>query len=186
MPEITPLLIAAALLTQYVIAQHIGLRVLISLREAIGVSATVILTSPIAALIDWLLLHTVLQSLDIAYLRLFIVMVLTAAIAPLIETLLRVRYAQWFPPIGSLLPLTMTTCCTLIAAQIARTPEASLTHAVFDAIALGFGAAFLLLTMQALREYKELKPSLLINSVANDILHAAFILVALRGVVSIW
>lgn len=186
MPDISPLIIAAALLTQFVIAQHIGLRKLHSLHETIGVSATIILATPIAAIIDWILLHTVLQPFDIAYLHLFIGITLTAAIAPLVEAALRSHRAQWFPTIGSFSPLTMTTCCTLIAAQITRAPDASWTQTLFETIALGFGAGFLLLIMQALREYKTLKASLLINSAANDVLHAAFILVALRGVLSIW
>ena len=184
--QIPPLLIAAVLLTQYVIAQHVGLRTLNTLREASGVGATIIIATPIAALIDWLLRHLVLQPFGIDYLRLFISIVLTAAIAPFVETLLHTKREQWFPPIGSLAPLSMTTCCTLIAAQIVHTPDAALVPTVFHAVVASFGAALLLLIVQALRERKELKPALLINSVANDILHAAFILVALRGVLSIW
>lgn len=186
MHEISPLLISAVLLAQFVIAQHIGLRTISSLREAIGVSATILITTPIAVLIDWLLLHTVLQPFDIVYLHLFIGIILTSAIASISESLLRIRFAQWFPPLGNLSPLTMTTCCTLIAAHITRADDAAFISTIFSAIGLSFGAVFLLLAMQTLRERKELKPSLLINSLVNDILHGAFILVALRGVLSIW
>ena len=186
MPELSPLLIAAVLLTQFTIAQHIGLRALKSLRETIGVSATIICTLPIATILDWFLLHTVLQPFDIVYLRLFISVILTAAIAPLVQVLLRSRRAQWFPPVGSLLPLSMTTCCTLIVAQIIRTPDASLFKTIFSAIGLSLGAAFLLTLLESLRERSTEKPKLIFNIVADDILHAVFILVALRGVLSIW
>lgn len=180
------LVIAATLLTQFIIAQHIGLRSLRSLREAAGVSAAIICTLPIAAMLDWIFLHTLLQPFGIVYLRLFIDVIMTAAIAPLVEILLRSRSAQWFPPAGSLLPLTMTTCCTLFVAQIICAPDASFFQTLFSAIGLSLGAAFLLAVLNTLRERAIEKPKLLFNLVADDILHAIFMLVALRGVLSIW
>lgn len=186
MPELSPFLIAAVLLTQFTIAQHIGLRALKSLREAIGVSATILCAIPIAAMLDWILLHSVLQPFDIVYLRLFIGVILTAAITPLVETLLRSRFAQWFPPVGSFLPFMMTTCCTLIVAQIIGVPNVSFFQTIFSAIGLSLGAVFLLVVLESLRERSTEKPKLLFNIVADDILHAAFILVALRGILSIW
>ena len=186
MPELSPLLIAAILLTQFIIAQHIGVRSLRSMREATSVSATIICTLPIVAILDWVLLHTLLQPFDIVYLRLFIGVILSAAITPLIEVMLRSRFAQWFPPVGSLLPLTMTTCCTSIIAQIIGAPDASLFKTIFSVIGLSLGAIFLLVVLESLRERSTEKPKLLLNVVADDILHAVFIIVALRGVLSIW
>ncbi len=184
--DLSLLTIAAALLTQFILAQHIGLRALNSLRETIGISATIICTLPIAAIFDWLFLHTVLQPFDIVYLRLFIGVILTAALAPLVEAILRSRFASWFPPAGSFLPLTMTTCCTLIAAQIIRTPDLAFLQLLFSAIELSLGAVFLLVVLQALRNRHDAKPMLIFNLAAYDVLHAVFIFVALRGILSIW
>lgn len=186
MPDISPLLIAATLLTQFIIARHIGLRTLNSLREVIGVGATIICTLPMAAMLDWILLHTVLRPFDIVYLRLFTSVILTAAITPLIEVMLRSRFASWFPPAGSLLPLTTTTCCTLIAAQITRAPDAPLFSALFTAIGLSLGTLFLFIVQQALREHRSEKSPQLRQSISCDLLNAAFTVVALRAVLSIW
>lgn len=186
MQTLHPLAIAAALLCQVIIAQHIGLRPTQSLREVIGVGATIIASTLIAALIDWVLLLAVLQPFDIVYLRLFIGVILTASIAPLVEVTLRSRYVQWFPPVGNLLPLVMTTGCTLIAAQIMRLPNATFFQTVLGGLGLSVGATLLILAMQALRERKQWQSSLPSQKIVNDILHAAFILIALNGVVSIW
>ena len=186
MLEISPIVIAAILLTQFVIAQHIGLRSLRSLRETFGVGTTIICTLPIAAILDWILLHAVLQPFAIVFLRLFVGVMLTAAIAAFIEALLRARFPRWFPPVGNLLPLAMTTCCTLIVVQIIGIPAASFFQTLFGAIGLSLGAVFLLIVLESLRKRATEKPKLLFNIVADDILHAVFILVALRGVLSIW
>lgn len=180
------MLLTAILLTQFVIAQHIGLRTLRSLHEVAGVGTTIICTLLIAATLDWILLRTVLQPFDIAYLRLFISVLLAAAITPLIEIMLRSRYPQWFPAAGNLLPLSMTTCCTLMAAQISHTPAASFWQTVVDASSLSTGAVVLLAALQALRERRIEKHLQTYGRVVVDALNAAFILIALCGVLSIW
>lgn len=184
MSELPLIAIVAALLIQFVLAQHIGLRTPSSLREVIGVGATIISTTIIAALIDWILLQTVLQPFDIIYLRLFISVMLAAAITPLAEVLLRSRFKQWFPAVGNFPPLTMTTSCTLIAAEIGYVPQASLLQTMFNAIAFSIGAVFLLAALQALRDRNATQPPLK-NLPACDALHAVFIFIALCGVLSI-
>jgi H+/Na+-translocating ferredoxin:NAD+ oxidoreductase subunit A len=180
-----PIALAAILLNLFVLAQHIGLRSIRSLREAAGVSLTVIATVVTTALIDWIVQRTLLAPLNTSYLRFFIAIALTAAITPLFEAILRSRLPQWLPAIGTLLPLTIAASSTIIAALIYHAPTATLATTLLNAVCCGIGSALLLICLQALRERGDDNATDAFKGPAIDLLNSAFIIVALSGVLSV-
>jgi Na+-translocating ferredoxin:NAD+ oxidoreductase subunit A len=177
-------LIAALLLNNIVVAQHIGLRRINSLREACGVSAITGIALIITAVISWPLNYFVLQPLQINLLYSFISLITLALTTQIIEQLLRARYARFFPLNGNHLPLAITN--GIILWLTLNNSTSTFFSLLSGAILAGLGAALLLIAFQALRERtaKAETPEVM-RGAATDMLCAAFVVTALCGIAGI-
>ncbi|HEY3699034.1 MAG TPA: Rnf-Nqr domain containing protein [Spongiibacteraceae bacterium] len=176
------LIVAAVVLNNFIVAQYIGLPLIKSLRETIGLGAVTIITLLVAALLDWLLTKFLLEPFAISYLRNFIAVILCAAIAPGTETILRKRHPSYFSINTTLPPLTITSSAIVLLALIYRTPQAGLFAMLFSALGYGVLFSFLLALFQALRErtdHAAIPPAM--RGAALDMLSAAFVIVALSA-----
>jgi electron transport complex protein RnfA len=184
--QFSPQLIAALLLGSYVSAQYIGLRPVKNLREVIGLSANTALTLFISALIDWLLVHFVLQPLGIMFLRIFIATMVIAAGALIIEMGLSHRHPRFFPVYGNLLPLTIISTLILALPLLTTIPN-SLIAQLTDALIFGTGAALLLTVFQTLREHNaNTEIPLPLRGAAIDMLSAGILIAACSGLAGVF
>jgi len=148
MTQFSPLLTGVLLLNNFVIAQYIGLRPVRSVAEAIGLGAATALALSVAAPLDWLLKHFVLQPAGLGELQLLSAALIAAPVAQIAEMLLRQRRPRFFPDHGHHLPLIITNTLLLLLTL----PDATLPSICIRAPIYGVGFAFLLVIFQALRE----------------------------------
>lgn len=177
-------LIAALLLNNIVVAQHIGLRRVNSLREACGIGGITGTALIITAAMAWPLNYFVLQPLQIHFLYPFISIVTLALIAQITEQLFRSRRPEFFPLNGNHLPLAITNGIIL---WLALNHWASTFFAwVSGAVLAGFSAALLLISFQALRQrIAQAEVPEIMRGGAVEMLCAAFVIAALCGIAGI-
>jgi Na+-translocating ferredoxin:NAD+ oxidoreductase RnfA subunit len=173
-------LIAALLLNNIVVAQHIGLRRITTLREACGLGVVTAIALAITVATAWPLQKYLLQPLRIDFLFTFIALIILAITTQITEQLLRATKPQLFPINGNHLPLAITNGIILLLALNYSAPSANVLVALGNAMAFGIGAAVLLLAYQALRERIAHTPDAW-RGPAIEMLCAGFIVVALCG-----
>lgn len=172
--HITLPLLAALLLNNAVVAQHIGLRRIASLREAWGLAlvtgsallGTVLMVSP---------LRIVFARYSIEFLTPFVAAIALASLVQLFEQWLRASRPNWFPPIGDHRLLALGNGLILLAASL-PVLASGLWSALSSALLYAGGAGLLLMAFQALREHiaQPAQPAL-------DMLCAGFVVLALCG-----
>jgi len=175
-------LIAALLLNNIVVAQHIGLRRITTLREAYGLGVITAIALAITVAMAWPLQKYLLQPLRIDFLFTFIALIILAITTQITEQLLRATKPQLFPINGNHLLLAITNGIILLLALNYSAPSANVLVALGNAMAFGIGAAVLLLAYQALREriaQADIPDAW--QGPAIEMLCAGFIVVALRG-----
>jgi len=184
MTQLSPLLTAVLLLNNFVVAQHIGLRPLKSGSEVLGLGASTALALLVAAPLDWLLRHFLLQPLDIAALRILTAALLAAALAQVAETLLRRNQPRFFPEQGSHLPLIIANTLLLL---LSAEPTATLIEISTRALFCGVSFAILLFVFQLLRErVAQADTPQPFRGAALDLISAGLLAIAGSGLVSLW
>jgi electron transport complex protein RnfA len=177
-------LIAALLLNNIVVAQHIGLRRINSLREACGVGAITGTALIITTAIAWPFNDFVLQPLQINFLYPFISLITLALTTQIIEQLARARHAGFFPLNGNHLPLAITNGIILWFTLNNSTP--TFFSAFSGALLASLGAALLLIAFQSLRQRAaQAEMPAVIRGAAADMLCAGFVVTALCGIAGI-
>lgn len=177
-------LISALLLNNIVVAQHVGLRRINSLREACGIGAITVTALIITAAIAWPLNYFVLQPLQINFLYSFISIITLALSTQIVEQFFRARRRDFFPLNGNHLPLAITNGITLWLTLNNSAP--TLFAVLSDAVVTGLGAALLLIAFQALRERTaQAEMPEVMRGAATDMLCAGFVVTALCGIAGI-
>jgi len=173
-------LIAALLLNNIVVAQHIGLRRITTLREACGLGVITAIALAITVATAWPLQKYLLQPLRIDFLFTFIALIILVIATQITEQMLRAKKPPLFPINGNHLLLAITNGIILLLALNYSALSANVFVALGNAMAFGIGAAVLLLAYQALRERIAHTPDAW-RGPAIDMLCAGFIVVALCG-----
>jgi Na+-translocating ferredoxin:NAD+ oxidoreductase RnfA subunit len=177
-------LIAALLLNNIVVAQHIGLRRINSLREACGVGAIIGTALIITAATAWPLRVFVLIPLQVDFLYPFISVITLALATQIVEQIFRAHQSQLFPLNGNHLPLAISNGIIL---WLTLNISASTFLVVFGrAVLAGLSATLLLIAFQALRERTaQVEVPEVMRGAATDMLLAGFVVTALCGIVGI-
>lgn len=183
----SPLLIAALLLSNFVIAQIIGLRPVKNLHETIGLDACTTITLIVVAIIDWPLMHFVIWPLGLSFLHNFIAVLLIAVSAHAIEIALRNHYPKFFPTHGNFLPLIIVNCLILTLPLLSIVNDIGFTPYVTRTVALGLSAAALLVVFQTLREHSATAEiPLPFRGAAIDMISAGILIAACHSIMSIF
>lgn len=184
MTQLSPLLTAVLLLNNFVVAQYVGLRPIKNGREVIGLGAATALALLVAAPLDWLLRHFLLQPLDLDVLRILTAALLAAALAQIAENILRHRQSRFFPEQGTHLPLIITNTLLLL---LSADTTASLVDTSFRALLCGVGFALLLFVFQTLRERAARADTpQVFRGAALDMISAGLLAIAGSGLVNLW
>ena len=154
--EVVLVIIAAALVNNFVLVQFLGLCPFLGasrkIAGAIGMGLATMLVLSIASGLSYLVDNWLLIPNDLTHLRLISCILIIGAAVQLTETLLRWRSPILHRVLGLYIPLIASNCAVLGVALL----NASSNRSFFSAIIYGAGAAFgfgLVLTMLAgLRE----------------------------------
>lgn len=186
--QLSPLLIAALLLNNFIVAQHIGLRPVKSLAQTGGVVAVGGIALTMGAAIDWMIFRWLLQPLASEYLRYLVAVPATAAIAQIAELILRRKHPHWFPAYGTLLPLIITNSAILLLALLQRSVDDSFITRLIAALGYGCAAAIVLLAFQSLRERSAGAQQLpaAFRGAALDLFNAGLLIAALSGIATLF
>jgi H+/Na+-translocating ferredoxin:NAD+ oxidoreductase subunit A len=144
-------LIAALLLSSFIIAPALGQRTPRNLDETIGLGACITLTLIKSTIVLWVVAHYVLQPLGLLFLNNLIAVLVIATLAHLVEAGLHNRYPNFFPIEGNLLPQIIVGALILVL-PLLNSRESGLVSCVARAVLFGIGAAALLAVFQSLRE----------------------------------
>jgi electron transport complex protein RnfA len=180
-------LIAALLLNNIVVAQHIGLRRITTLREACGLGVITAIALVITVAMAWPLQLYLLQPLHIGFLFTFIALIILVIATQITEQMLRAKKPPLFPINGDHLPLAITNGSILLLGLIYSTPAANSFAVIGNAVAFGIGAAVLLICFQVLRERIALAETPEAwRGPAVDMLSAGFVVTALCGIAGLF
>jgi Na+-translocating ferredoxin:NAD+ oxidoreductase subunit A len=144
-------LIAALLLSSFIIAPALGQRAPKNLDETFGLGVCTMLTLIKSIILLWVITHYLLQPLGLLFLNNLIAVLVIAAIAHLVEALLRNRHPKFFPIQGNLLPQIIVGAI-ILALPLLNSGESGLFRSVVHAALFGAGATVLLILFQSLRE----------------------------------
>ena len=179
--QLTPLLVAALLLNNFIIAQHVGLRPARTLAHALGIGIATALALTGTAILDGLLTPRLLLPLAIDYLRGIIAVLCAGVFAQLAATILRSRYDRLFAGDDNFVPVIACNTALLQIALIQR--DFDFVRQLGTAIGAGLSAALLLLVFQALRERaaNSARMPTALQGAPADLICAGLLIAALGG-----
>jgi H+/Na+-translocating ferredoxin:NAD+ oxidoreductase subunit A len=183
----SPQLIAALLLSSFIIAQYNGLRPVKNLFETIGLGACTALCIVAVAAVDWLLMHFVLQPLGLAFLNHLSAVLLIAVSAQVIAMGLQRRYRNYFPPHGGFQPLIIVNSLIVLLPLLGIIRELDFFDCLLRAVAWAAGSTILLVSFQLLREHiASAETPAPLRGAAIDMLSAGLIIAACSGLAGIF
>jgi len=147
MTELGAVVVAAALVNNFVLVQFLGLCPFFGAtggyRQALGMAATTGVVLIVASLTGWLLEHWLLRPMGLTYLRLLLFVLTIATLVQAAETVLRARAPLLHAAAGIYLPL-ITSNCAILGGMLLITRDndgffMALAHAT--GVAVGFAGA---------------------------------------------
>ncbi len=152
MTELALIIIAAALVNNFVLVQFLGLCPFLGasrrLEGAAGMALATGLVLTLASGMSFLVEHYVLEPLDLAYLSLVAFILVIAAAVQFTELVLRYASPLLYRLLGLYIPLIASNCAVLGVALLNSRQNNSLLEALFygAGAALGFGLVLTLLS----------------------------------------
>ncbi|MBQ8264356.1 MAG: RnfABCDGE type electron transport complex subunit A [Oscillospiraceae bacterium] len=143
MKEIIAIILTAALVNNYVLAQFLGicpfLGVSKKLDQATGMSIAVIFVMLLATAVTWPIQYYVLNPNGLAYMQTIVFILVIAALVQLVEIVLKKYIPALHASLGVYLPLITTNCAVLGVCISNITAEYSFVQAMFNSLGSGLG-----------------------------------------------
>ena len=143
MKEIIAIILTAALVNNYVLAQFLGicpfLGVSKKLDQATGMSIAVIFVMLLATAVTWPIQYYVLNPNGLAYMQTIVFILVIAALVQLVEIVLKKYIPALHKSLGVYLPLITTNCAVLGVCISNITAGYSFLHAMTNSFGSGLG-----------------------------------------------
>ena len=143
MKEIIAIILTAALVNNYVLAQFLGicpfLGVSKKLDQATGMSIAVIFVMLLATAVTWPIQYYVLNPNGLAYMQTIVFILVIAALVQLVEIVLKKYIPALHASLGVYLPLITTNCAVLGVCISNITAEYTFVQAMFNSLGSGLG-----------------------------------------------
>ncbi len=143
MKEIIAIILTAALVNNYVLAQFLGicpfLGVSKKLDQATGMSIAVIFVMLLATAVTWPIQYYVLNPNGLAYMQTIVFILVIAALVQLVEIVLKKYIPGLHKSLGVYLPLITTNCAVLGVCISNITAEYNFAEAMFNSFGSGLG-----------------------------------------------
>ena len=152
MTELALIVVAAALVNNFVLVQFLGLCPFLGasrrVEGALGMGLATGLVLTIASALSYLVDQLILVPLDLAYLRIVSFILVIGAAVQFTELVLRASSPMLYRMLGLYIPLIASNCAVLGVALLNSRQSASLAEAIFfgAGAALGFGLVLVLLS----------------------------------------
>lgn len=148
-------LVSTALINNVVLSRYIGLCPFMgtsgNIGSAIGMGAATSFVITLTTLLTWLLDTTLLQPLNLGFLRLIAFIVVIAAVVQFTELYLRKAFPPLYRSLGIFLPLITTNCAVLGVALLVAGEGLGLLSAICYGLGSSLGFALVLLIFAGLR-----------------------------------
>ena len=159
MKEIIAIILTAALVNNYVLAQFLGicpfLGVSKKLNSSVGMGAAVTFVMAIASVVAWLIQTYILVPLDIVYMQTIVFILVIASLVQMVEIILKKLSPSLYQALGIFLPLITTNCAVLGVAILMIQKEFSLLQSVVYSVSTALGFALALVLFAGIRERLE-------------------------------
>ena len=143
MKEIIAIILTAALVNNYVLAQFLGicpfLGVSKKLDQATGMSIAVIFVMLLATAVTWPIQYYVLNANGLGYMQTIVFILVIAALVQLVEIVLKKYIPGLHASLGVYLPLITTNCAVLGVCISNITAEYTFVQAMFNSLGSGLG-----------------------------------------------
>lgn len=156
MGEVGLILIGAALVNNFVLAQFLGLCPFMGVTRqyqpalAMGLATAFVLTT--SAAVSHVLYHAVLVPLDLTFLRIVVFIVVIASVVQLTERVLRASHPLLYEVLGLYLPLITSNCAVLAVALLAIGQDLGFLETVVYGVGAALGFSLVMVLFAALRE----------------------------------
>ena len=143
MKELIAIILTAALVNNYVLAQFLGicpfLGVSKKLDQATGMSIAVIFVMLLATAVTWPIQTYVLDAFGLGYMQTIVFILVIAALVQLVEIVLKKYIPALHASLGVYLPLITTNCAVLGVCISNITAEYSFVEAMVNSLGSGLG-----------------------------------------------
>ena len=156
MTDLALVLIGALLVNNFVLAQFLGLCPFMGITRsyntalATSIATTFVLT--LSAITTYLVYHTVLLPLDLAYLQIIMFIVVIAGIVQLVQYYLKATSPVLHRLLGMYLPLITSNCAVLGVALLSVSQGLSLVETFFFSGGAALGFTLVMVLFGAMRE----------------------------------
>ena len=156
MTELGTILIGALLVNNFVLAQFLGLCPFMGITRsyntalATSIATTFVLT--LSAITTYLVYHTILLPLDLAYLQIIMFIVVIAGIVQLVQYYLKATSPVLHRLLGMYLPLITSNCAVLGVALLSVSQGLSLVETFFFSGGAALGFTLVMVLFGAMRE----------------------------------
>ena len=156
MGELLLILLAAALVNNFVLVQFLGLGPFVGssgrVETAVPMTLATMFVLTVAALVTYLVDRYLLVPFALEYLRIIAFIVVIAATVQFTEMFVRAASPVLHRMLGIYLPLITTNCAVLGVTLIAVSEGLALTRTLFLAVGAGLGFGLAIVAFAALRE----------------------------------
>lgn len=156
MSELFLILVGALLVNNFVLAQFLGLCPFMGITRgydtalATGIATTFVLT--LAAVLSYLLYHSVLIPLDLTYLKIIVFITVIAGVVQFIQYYIKATSPVLHELLGIYLPLITSNCAVLGVALLAVDQEFTLLQTTVFSLGAAAGFTLVMVLFGAMRE----------------------------------
>ena len=150
------ILIGAALINNYVLAQFLGLcpyfGVSRKTEAAIGMGLSVIFVMTLASIFTWIFYNFILLPLGITYLQTVVFILVIASIVQFVEVFMKKTFAKLYSMLGIYLPMITTNCVIVGVALINIRDQFSFIQMLVNSVGAGIGFLLAIVLLAVIRE----------------------------------
>ncbi len=158
--EYFAIIISAIFVNNIILAQFLGicpfLGVSSKVSTSLGMGAAVTFVMTIAAIVVYIIQHSVLVPLGIEYMQTIVFILVIAALVQMVEIILKKISPALYSALGVFLPLITTNCAVLGVAILLVQQEMNLLQSVVYALSSAIGFTLAIVLFAGLREKMEL------------------------------
>ena len=160
MNSLITIFISMALINNFVLARFLGLCPFLGvskkLSSAMRMGVAVTLVMLVAAIVTWLLDHTLIDPFGVHYITTVIFILVIASLVQILELSIRRTNIALYNALGIYLPLITTNCAVLGVTLINIREEFTFIEAIVSALGAGIGFTLVLAMMSGIRERLQL------------------------------
>jgi len=150
------ILIGAALINNYVLAQFLGLCPFFGVSRkteaAIGMGLSVIFVMTLASIFTWIFYNFILLPLGITYLQTVVFILVIASIVQFVEVFMKKTFAKLYSMLGIYLPMITTNCVIVGVALINIRDQFSFIQMLVNSLGAGVGFLLAIVLLAVIRE----------------------------------